>query len=230
MQSENINELAAALAKAQGSIRAASMDSFNPFFKKNYASLNDIWKACRDALASNGLSVIQMPGDKENEITLTTMLCHSSGQWVSSEFSFKPAKPDLQGIGAAITYARRYALAAMVGITSDEDDDGNSQQAKNGATNKPAPKPTPKSTIPTNSAAFLSYVNERVQVPYDNAFHLLNAIKQDAPKFEWGLLAQGAQKAYDIAIAHAEAKLTPEQAATDELFDTPAPDAGYEEA
>jgi len=100
-------------------------------------------------------------------------------------------------------------------------------------------------TIPTNTTDFLAYVNARVQVPYDNAIHLLNAIKQDAPKFEWGLLAKGAQKAYDIAKKHADAKSTPVEmasqvqstgtaspeakAATAALFDDDQPDTGYSE-
>ena len=124
-KSEQINELAAALSKAQGEIKGALKDSANPFFKSKYADLASVWDACRDHLAKNGLSVIQMPETSDTGgIAVETLLAHSGGQWISSRFVVPIAKPDAQSIGSAITYARRYALAAMVGV-APEDDDGN---------------------------------------------------------------------------------------------------------
>lgn len=124
MQSENINELAAALAKAQGQIEGAKKDSANPFFKSTYADLASVWDACRKQLSDNGLSIIQCPEEAENGIAIETMLLHSSGQWKSGRYVIPVAKNDAQAMGSAITYGRRYALAAMVGI-APEDDDGN---------------------------------------------------------------------------------------------------------
>ena len=124
-KSENINELAAALSRAQGAIKGALKDSINPHFKAKYADLASTWDACREQLAKNELSVVQMPDVSDTGgIAVETILMHSSGQWISSRFVMPVPKPDAHGVGSAITYARRYALAAMVGI-APEDDDGN---------------------------------------------------------------------------------------------------------
>jgi hypothetical protein len=135
--SENINELATALAKAQGSLEGAKKDSANPHFKSKYADLASVWDACRDALSKNSLSVVQLPGEcADGKIEMTTMLLHSSGQWISERLTIPLAKVDAQGYGSAVTYARRYALAAAVGI-APEDDDGNAAVAGKGAANGP---------------------------------------------------------------------------------------------
>ena len=123
-KSESINELAAALAKAQSEMKGAVKDSNNPFFKSKYADLSSVWDACRAPLTKNGISVVQMPSAAEDVITVDTTLLHSSGQWISSSLYARPSKNDPQGIGSCITYLRRYSLSAMVGI-APEDDDGN---------------------------------------------------------------------------------------------------------
>ena len=142
-KSENINELAAALSRAQGAIKGALKDSLNPHFKAKYADLASTWDACREQLAKNELSVVQMPDVSETGgIAVETILMHSSGQWISSRFVMPLAKPDAHGVGSAITYARRYALAAMVGI-APEDDDGNKAIEKDDTKIKPSiHKPT----------------------------------------------------------------------------------------
>lgn len=124
-QSETIGALAAALAKAQGAMRGAIKDANNPHFKSKYADLASVWDACRDALSANGLSVIQAPGPCEgNQLSVTTILAHSSGEWMRERLTIPLSKVDAQGYGSAVTYGRRYALSAMVGI-APEDDDGN---------------------------------------------------------------------------------------------------------
>lgn len=123
-QSENINELATALAKAQGKITGALKDSSNPFFKSKYADLAACWDSCREPLSDNGLSVIQVPSADDIGVTVTTILAHSSGQWIKSTLRMVPKDGSPQSVGSAITYARRYALAAMVGL-AQIDDDGN---------------------------------------------------------------------------------------------------------
>lgn len=125
MQSENINELATALSKAQSEISPAIKDSNNPFFKSKYADLSSIWNACREPLTKNGLSILQTMDIKEGAQVLVTTLAHSSGQWVRSYLPILNEKNNAQGLGSAITYNRRYALSAIVGIICDEDDDGN---------------------------------------------------------------------------------------------------------
>lgn len=127
--SEQINELAMALAKAQGQIEGAKKDSINPHFKNRYADLASVWDACREALTKNGLSVVQSAENNESGYGVTTMLLHTSGQWMRGTLYLKPMKDDAQGAGSALTYARRYALSSMVGI-APEDDDANAASAK----------------------------------------------------------------------------------------------------
>lgn len=123
-QSEQINELAAALALAQAEIGGAKKDSSNPFFKSKYADLASVMDACREPLTKNGLSIAQILINEENKVGCETKLMHKSGQWISGKFLLTPTKNDPQASGSAVTYARRYALAAIVGVVQ-EDDDGN---------------------------------------------------------------------------------------------------------
>lgn len=120
--SEQINELATALSKAQGQIKGAAKDSSNPFFKSKYADLSSVWEACREALSKNSLAVVQTNSPSDSGIIVVTTLMHSSGQWVQGELFMQPTKADPQGIGSTITYARRYALAAIVGVAPEDDD------------------------------------------------------------------------------------------------------------
>lgn len=124
-KSESLNELAAALAKAQAAVKGAVKDATNPHFKSKYADLASVWDACREALSQNGLSVVQLPGRDGTEVSVETILMHSSGQWIAGSVSTPVARNDAQGVGSAITYLRRYSLAAAVGI-APEDDDGES--------------------------------------------------------------------------------------------------------
>jgi hypothetical protein len=128
--SASVKELATALAIVQGQLTFAKKDSKNPFFKSNYADLESVWDACRDLLSANGLAIMQFPGDYvDGNMTLTTVMTHSSGEWVAQNMSLPVSKPDAQGAGSAITYMRRYALAAIVGVVQ-ADDDGNSASNK----------------------------------------------------------------------------------------------------
>jgi len=124
-QSESIANLAKALSIVQGKLTYATKDSANPFFKSRYADLESVWDSCRSLLAENGLAVMQFPGEYfDGTMSLTTVLSHSSGEWISKEMSLPVTKPDAQGAGSALTYMRRYALAAVVGVVQ-ADDDGN---------------------------------------------------------------------------------------------------------
>ena len=135
-KSENIGELAAALAKAQGAIKSAVKDATNPFFKSQYADLPAIVKACKQALSENGIAYIQTTDFLEGETWLETILAHSSGQWVSGRYPVRPVKNDPQGIGSALTYARRYSLAAMTGVVAEnEDDDAEAAQGRTAQAN-----------------------------------------------------------------------------------------------
>jgi hypothetical protein len=134
-QSENIHELAAALAKAQGEMQAAIKDSVNPFFKSKYADLGSVWDAARPVLSKNGLCIIQSTEvATDGKVIMVTTLAHSSGQWIKSYLPLNPSKNDSQGIGAAITYLRRYSLSALVGVVCDDDDDGETAVGRGKAT------------------------------------------------------------------------------------------------
>lgn len=128
--SDSIALLAAALAKAQANIRPASKDAVNPHFKSKYADLAAILEVVRDPLAANGLSIVQMPSTEGAKVTLTTMLMHSSGQWIRSSLTMVAAQNTPQGVGSTITYARRYALGAVLGVAAEIDDDGNAASRK----------------------------------------------------------------------------------------------------
>jgi ERF superfamily len=128
--SESIKELATALAIVQGQLTFAKKDSKNPFFKSNYADLESVWDACRELLSVNGLAIMQFPGEYlDGNMSLNTIITHKSGEWMSQEMSVPVSKPDAQGAGSALTYMRRYALAAVVGVVQ-ADDDGNSVSNK----------------------------------------------------------------------------------------------------
>jgi hypothetical protein len=123
--SEQINEIAAALSKAQGAMRPAVKDATNPHFKSKYADLAANVESAREPLATNGLAVIQEATTVAGGVAVVTRLLHASGQWIEFDPMTVPtAKPDAHGIGSATTYARRYALGAALGLVA-EDDDGN---------------------------------------------------------------------------------------------------------
>lgn len=161
-QSDNIADLCAALAKAQAEMGHARKASENPFFKSNYADLASVVDACRPHLAANGLSAIHLPESADAVlVTVTCRLMHASGQWVECSLAVKPTKADPQGIGSAITYARRYTLAAIVGVAT-EDDDGN---AASGNPSKEAP-------------AAQRQVAPKAEKPADNRKALQEAVKR----------------------------------------------------
>lgn len=126
MMSPEIGEIAAALAAAQAEMQTAKKDSANPFFKSKYADLAAVREACQGALSKYGLAVSQLLRVAEDGKTyLDTLLAHKSGQWLKSTYPIRPVKDDPQGLGSAITYARRYALSAITGVATEDDDDGN---------------------------------------------------------------------------------------------------------
>jgi hypothetical protein len=123
-RSETVNELATALAEAQAAIGHAKKDAENPHFRARYADLASIWDACRGALSARGLSVVQSPrlvlkgeaGESMWLVEVESTLLHSSGQFVSDVLAVPVSPASAQAVGSAITYARRYALAALVGV------------------------------------------------------------------------------------------------------------------
>lgn len=136
-QSAEISEIATALATAQGEISPASKNAQNPHLKNRYADLGAVWEAVREVLPKHGLSVVQtMRVSEDGRAAVHTMLLHKSGQWIAGMCALPVPKNDPQGFGSAYTYARRYSLSAMLGVVSEDDDDGE------GAKRKPAAAPT----------------------------------------------------------------------------------------
>lgn len=123
LQSEQINDLVTALAKAQGEMGLAVKDAKNPHFNSEYASLGSYILASKTILSKHGLAVIQGPLTHDGRLYLITTLAHASGQWFRSETPILSEKQTAQGMGSGISYARRYALSAIVGL-ADKDDDG----------------------------------------------------------------------------------------------------------
>ena len=132
-KSDQIDKLAGALAKAQSEIRGAAKKSTNPFFNSSYADLHTVIESCMPQLSKNGISVIQgtdfeIDNSGQGHYYVTTILAHSSGQWMKSKCRLIiGGKKDIQALGGAITYGRRYGLSAMAGI-GQFDDDGNTNK------------------------------------------------------------------------------------------------------
>lgn len=144
--SEQINEIAAALAKAQRAIEGAKKDSVNPHFKNRYADLAAVWDACREPLTVNGLAALQPVCHRDGRNVTVTRIVHSSGQWMEDDgIPLLLSKEDMQGLGSALTYSRRYGLMAMVGIAPDDDD-------ANAATGKQTSAPTVEISAPPKPA------------------------------------------------------------------------------
>ena len=151
-KSDTIGELTKALAKAQACIKGALTDSENPFFKSKYADLSSVWDACRKPLTDNGLAVIQTSSflpDHPEMVVIETTLSHSSGEFVAGILVAKPIKPDPQSIGSCITYLRRYSLAAICGV-SPEDDDGNAATGKEDPKQKKSEVKKTEHKLPNN--------------------------------------------------------------------------------
>jgi hypothetical protein len=121
-KSESIKELAAALAKAQAEMTPASKDAKNPHFKSSYATLASAIEATRGPLAKHGLSVVQTFKSEGEGLHLLTTLMHSSGEYISSDMRLLIGRNDMQALGSASSYARRYSLMAITGIGQDDDD------------------------------------------------------------------------------------------------------------
>lgn len=132
MQSEQLNEVFAALAKAQGEMEAAKKDSTNPFFKSKYADLESVVESSRPYLSKYGLCVTHRPVIVEGKQLLRTDLGHSSGQYLSCEIEIKPLKQDIQTLGSYLTYITRYCYKAIVGIVTKDDDGESCMDRTNG--------------------------------------------------------------------------------------------------
>jgi hypothetical protein len=120
--SDQTDKIVPALFKVQMEIKEAEASGRNPAYKSSYPTLEDIWDACKDALHKNNIFLLQATTSELETFGVETMLIHTSGQFVRSVLTLRPSKTDPQGAGSAITYARRYSLAPMLGIMQKDDD------------------------------------------------------------------------------------------------------------
>ena len=142
-KSETIGQLALALSKAQGQMKFAAKDANNPFFKSKYADLASVIEAIKVPLSANGIAFVQATDFEDSAVIVETILLHESGEWISGKLRMQPTKNDPQGVGSAVTYAKRYGLQAIAGVPSD-DDDGNAATHQAAPAAKAAPaKPMP---------------------------------------------------------------------------------------
>lgn len=129
-KSESIGSLVKALADASKKFGVIAKDAENPFYKNSYADLATMIAATRPALADNGLAVMQWPLSLDSRAGVTTLLAHSSGEWIESDLTLPVTKMDAQGSGSAITYSRRYGYQSILNVAGEEDDDGNAATGK----------------------------------------------------------------------------------------------------
>jgi hypothetical protein len=138
--SDAINEIAAALAKAQAEMSGAAKSSANPFFKSKYADLASVVDACRGALTANQIAVVQSPTTDGPRVSLETWLIHSSGQYLAGTVTAAAKDDSPQAVGSTITYLRRYALQSFAGV-APEDDDAETAQGRGTTRTQAAPVP-----------------------------------------------------------------------------------------
>lgn len=132
--SESIKNIAKAMAQFQAEVKNPVNTAENPFYHSKYAPLNAVLNLVRPLLTKHGLSVLQSPSSDGEHISVTTLITHESGEWVESDpLTLKADKVSAQGAGSAVTYARRYAISAMLGISNEDDDDGNYASGTNGS-------------------------------------------------------------------------------------------------
>jgi len=148
-----LKDLAAALAKAQLTIKSALKDTKGQIGQNRnykYADLTSVWDACRSSLSENGIAVIQKTDFDGSAMWVETVLLHSSGDMMSGRFPLRPTQETPQAYGSALTYARRYSLASMVGVVTEDDDgseaSGNRQERQETTVSAPVllPKPVDK--------------------------------------------------------------------------------------
>jgi len=183
----DIDKIAPAFIAAQRAFDIAKKDAYNPHFKSHYANLVSIFDACIKALHEQGIAVMQSLEGNAASVEVTTCLIHVSGQSMTSGKLMLPATGTAQAFGSALTYARRYSLAAFVGVVADVDDDGNAASGKPLSISvAPPPLPLPPSvpvkavhTIESFQAALVLCTDKASMVRLWNATDLSNAQLKD---------------------------------------------------
>lgn len=171
-QSAEIGHIALALAKAQSQMSNASKDAKNPHLNNKYASLAAVREACIGPLSANEVAVTQFVDDAEpGKIRVTTQLTHSSGQWLrcsmSASYGGNRGVTEVQSIGSVVTYLRRYTLAAIVGITQEDDDGASAPKPQRPA--EPQSDPVYEDMLSWSKAHNLTTDRNRILTALDKA-------------------------------------------------------------
>lgn len=206
LKSETIAKLAEALATFQGEVKNPYNSTVNPFFKSKYAPLGDVLALVRPILAKNGLSIIQESSSENGNVIIKTTLLHKSGEWIESEpLALKLEKNTPQGVGSAMTYGKRYSVCAILGISSDDDDDGNEHEKDGKNKPKQQAKPTNNKPQPTKPT-----ISKEVQVVSDEIKKLIGKlIKEEKATQEdvrQAILRQSKQANYTLVTDAKEIK------------------------
>ena len=145
-RSESLADFSKAFAMFQAEVINPLNSTVNNFFKNKYATLADVLNEVRPVLAKHGLSILQMPSGNDGLVQLTTLIMHTSGEWIETEpMTMRPEKGTPQGIGSCLTYLRRYSLSSILGVASEDDDDGNeASKPDNNKGKSPEPKKSAK--------------------------------------------------------------------------------------
>ena len=161
--SESIKQIAAALAAFQSEVKDPTRNGENPHFKSKYVQLDGLLAAVRPILANHGLSLMQSTGGDGVNISVSTLIMHTSGEWIETEpLVLKAQQATPQGAGSACTYGRRFSLSAALGVAWDDDDDGNAASA-------PKPAPKAKAKAKDNRAEYMAKIKAAMQSQHISA-------------------------------------------------------------
>ncbi len=210
--SATLGALAKALSVVQSAAKDAKKDLVNPHFKNNYASLSSVRAAVTPALCANGFAVTQsFEPHGEAGVCVVTTLLHESGEWLRSRLFLPVAKKDAQGFGSAISYGRRYALAAIVGIATDDDDDaeGSVSRDKPNGTAKAAPKEAPAAGASDEAEKMLATLFDRA----DTTDALAHVAKRTTEAVKLGVLSEAARNRLRKKMAEATTRVSAASAA-----------------
>jgi len=195
--SDKIDLIATALSKAQAAMGPALKDSVNPHYKSTYANLASAWAAAQGPITANGLSYVQTFEPREDRgIAIETTLMHISGQFIQSTLVLYPTDSKPQSAGSAITYGRRYALMAILGLVPDDDDDGNQASGIPPAgAKKTPPAPFPPAAArpqkaPVMEIAAVELFDKNNQDHLEVFFESLQRVFPDVPRTLYKSLAE----------------------------------------
>jgi len=198
-RSEQISDLVTALAKAQGEFAAVERNGYNPHFKSSYSTLDDIIAAVKEPLSKYGLAYLQLFGQDESGPTLTTILTHESGQFISTSVRIVVSgggSNELQKLGSTLTYLRRYMLAPLLGVNSETDDDGNAS-GKTEARGAQSFPQSEKQKAAQEEKARIAQLREAVKMSWVENGRALGYLSDPPESNEWGSFYQALGDAFE---------------------------------